>query len=268
MPSNQMETSKDIHQEISENSERPVFAQGAEAKRGREMRSAIWLFLYLARNADRKTGKIGRDIDTISTEMGISRSTIQRWLKLLRRGGCVETENTGRHLVIQIKNWNELTNAPNMTQQVFQNWDMRWVKNAPAQEAPGSPKAAQISPEMETRAEKQPASPIDISINNKLNIDIDKEDSLSPSANLRTSNDRRAKSKEELLALDLAAALDDIKGLPLYLSYARKYPEHLLRRVLGVVMEIPPEKVKRSRGALFNYLVQKYGNKNANNSGD
>jgi len=69
------------------------------------------------------------------------------------------------------------------------------------------------------------------------------------------------KTKEELLALDLANALNDYQGLPLYLSYAKKYPESLLRQVLGEVKEIPLEKIKKSRGALFNHLVRKYAEK-------
>jgi len=38
------------------------------------------------------------------------------------------------------------------------------------------------------------------------------------------------KTKEELLALDLARELNDYKNLPLYLYYCRKYPEPLIRK--------------------------------------
>ena len=43
----------------------------------------------------------------------------------------------------------------------------------------------------------------------------------------------------------------------MYLSYTKKYPEPLLREVLGQVMEIPTERIKKSRGAFFNYLIRK-----------
>jgi len=112
------------------------------------MKSAVWLLLYLALCAEPKTGSLESGIDTISTDMGISRSTIQRWLRLLRSNGCVETENTGRLLLIKIKNWNELANAPNMAQQVFQNWDMRWVKNAPTHNPKSSEKIANLKQKM------------------------------------------------------------------------------------------------------------------------
>ena len=66
------------------------------------------------------------------------------------------------------------------------------------------------------------------------------------------------KTKEELLALDLADELNDRKNLSLYLHYARCYPESFLRRVLGEVKEIPIERIKKSKAALFTYLVKKY----------
>ncbi|MBI4766601.1 MAG: helix-turn-helix domain-containing protein [Deltaproteobacteria bacterium] len=66
------------------------------------------------------------------------------------------------------------------------------------------------------------------------------------------------KTKEELLALDLAQGLNDFPGLPLYLSLAKKYPEALLRMTLSEVKGIPAKNIKKSRGALFNYLIQKH----------
>jgi hypothetical protein len=68
----------------------------------------------------------------------------------------------------------------------------------------------------------------------------------------------RPKTREELLALDLAQALKDRKSLHFYHQLAKNYPESLLRRVLGEVKEIPIERIKKSRGALFNHLIKKY----------
>jgi len=76
----------------------------------------------------------------------------------------------------------------------------------------------------------------------------------------------KPKTREELLALDLAKALNDRKGLSLYLSYSKKYPESFLRKVLGGVKEIPDRKIKKSRGALFNYLIQKYVKETSKNN--
>lgn len=77
----------------------------------------------------------------------------------------------------------------------------------------------------------------------------------------------RPKTSEELLALDLAEALNDRGNLTLYLSYAKKYPESFLRSVLGEVKEIPYGRVKKSRAALFNHLVQKYAQRTNKNPG-
>ena len=72
------------------------------------------------------------------------------------------------------------------------------------------------------------------------------------------------RTKKDLLALDVAKALDDMKNLGLYISYCRKYPEDLIRKILGIVKEFPPEKIRKSKGALFNYLVQKHGKERPN----
>ena len=70
---------------------------------------------------------------------------------------------------------------------------------------------------------------------------------------------QRPQTREEVLALDLAAGLGDMKALPLYLAYARKYPEFLLRKVMSEVRQVPAQLIKKSRGALFNYMIQQYG---------
>jgi len=65
-------------------------------------------------------------------------------------------------------------------------------------------------------------------------------------------------TKEELLARDLAEGLDDKANFGFYLSVARKYPEEFLRKIYSEVKDIPLNKIKKSKGALFNYLIQKY----------
>ena len=65
-------------------------------------------------------------------------------------------------------------------------------------------------------------------------------------------------TKKELLASDLARDLNDQKSFPYFLSIAKKYSEPLLRKLLGEVKEIPSEKIKKSRAALFNYLLKQY----------
>ena len=65
-------------------------------------------------------------------------------------------------------------------------------------------------------------------------------------------------SKSELLAHDLAEALNDQSHYTIYLSYTKQYSESFLRRVLAETKMTPDRKIRKSRSALFNYLVYHY----------
>lgn len=64
--------------------------------------------------------------------------------------------------------------------------------------------------------------------------------------------------KEIQLAEDIAEALHDPDALSLYLSYTQQFPHEKLRELLAKVCSIPDDKIKRSRGALFTYLVSQH----------
>lgn len=70
---------------------------------------------------------------------------------------------------------------------------------------------------------------------------------------------RAYKTRKQALAEEIARAFHDVEGIGLYLDYCRRYPETIIRRAYGEVRELPDSAIRRSRGALFNYLVQKYG---------
>jgi len=268
MRNEESKSPKDSKKPPAENLNHSVFPECIEARHHRKMRSAIWLYLYLAERANRKTGELRTNLKTISADMAIPRITIQRWLKTLRSGGYLETASTGRLITIRMRIKNDTSQVSRMMPLMHQEWNSRCVKNDTAPTPEICPKSANFKQKMTTNKKNQKPAPIDKSINNKLNIDIDRENPPPPTSEPRSLDGYGVKTKTELLALDLATTLDDIQALPLYISYARKYPEHFLRRILGVVKEIPPEKVKRSRGALFNYLVQKHGRQNKNHSRD
>lgn len=59
-------------------------------------------------------------------------------------------------------------------------------------------------------------------------------------------------------AEELAEALRNPEGIPIYEAYVRKYPKELLRRVLAEVRETPDWKIVKSRAHLFTYLLKKY----------
>jgi len=66
-------------------------------------------------------------------------------------------------------------------------------------------------------------------------------------------------TREEYLAQELAERLGDPQGLPLYLKVARRYTESSIRQILGRALEVPAERIRTSRGALFNWLIQRHG---------
>lgn len=70
--------------------------------------------------------------------------------------------------------------------------------------------------------------------------------------------ERRPSTREELLALDISEVLDDHRNIKQYLRFARKFPESILREFLSQVKQTSPGKIKRSRAALFVYLVRQY----------
>jgi hypothetical protein len=61
------------------------------------------------------------------------------------------------------------------------------------------------------------------------------------------------------LANQIAETLKDRDALPLFLSYTRKYQESHLRNILNKVMSIPETSIRKSRGALFTFLVNQHG---------
>ena len=226
-----------------------------EARHYHRMKNAVWLFLYLFFNAERGSVFLLRKVETISSEMGIKRDTIIRWLNILRKHGYIATRNTGRGLFIQIRQWENLSpDVGNMTQQKQEKPDWCGEKNP-------TTVMAYIS-QNEPNYNKKPADPIDISINNKLyNIDIDRN--CSPDFPLKGITHFTPRNKQQLLACDLARELHDSKGLPFYLSCTKKYPEPVIRKVLGQVKEVPSEKITKSRAALFNHMIQQYDQKDS-----
>lgn len=62
-------------------------------------------------------------------------------------------------------------------------------------------------------------------------------------------------SHEIKLAHEIANTLEDRDSITLHLQYARKYKEEFLRRILNKVMSLPDSKIKRSRAALYTFLI-------------
>ncbi len=69
-------------------------------------------------------------------------------------------------------------------------------------------------------------------------------------------------NQEIKLANEIAAALDDRESIQMHLQYTARYQESFLRRILTKVMSIPEQNIRRTRGALYTFLVNQHGGNN------
>jgi biotin operon repressor len=165
----------------------------------------------------------------LAQRLHCSRSTVHKAIKVLEEAGLIGIEERSRyHLVYTLLE-----------------------TRCHAQETQMSSRRNSDVASVDTNDNKR------IRINN-IDIDMKNLDSVDRSTIHRFT----PRTKEELLALDLARGLNDLPGLALYIHYSRKFPEGALRRVLSEVRAIPDEKIKKSRGALFNHLMKKYEREN------
>ena len=220
----------------------------------RDLRNGDWYWIHKAviQEYTQKVGAVGIAVYNLLASMadsdqgcfpsqkyiakclGYSRSYINETLKALERNGLIRIEKKGRyHLIYHLL---KVSCQPERTQ----------VSTIPN---PGVDYS-------DTNDNKRPRNSNNIDMKNK------------SFPNRDDFRDFRPRTREELLALDLASALSDTKGLRLYLCYAKKYPESLLRKVLGEVKEIPEERIRKSRAALFNHLVRKHAEKATKNHRD
>ncbi len=63
------------------------------------------------------------------------------------------------------------------------------------------------------------------------------------------------------LARSIAEEFDDIANVDIYRRLCRAYSEAVIRKAHNAALSVPPDKVKRSRLALFIFLVKKYAGK-------
>ncbi len=71
---------------------------------------------------------------------------------------------------------------------------------------------------------------------------------------------------EVKLANEIAETLKDRNSLALFLTYTQKYTEPFLREILARVMAMDETKIRKSRGALFTFLVNQHGSHSSSRS--
>ena len=162
----------------------------------------------------------------IGVKLGYSRATINKTLKVLKDQGLIEVKRRNRyHLSYRLIDPRCQIQETEMSMGRNQDVISRNTNN------------------------NQP-----ISINNY--IDEHKKRLISN----EHQNIRRelARTREELVAADIASGLKDSKNMLRFINLAKKYPESVLRRALSEIREVPDHKIKKSRTALYNYLIKEY----------
>jgi DNA-binding transcriptional regulator YhcF (GntR family) len=207
------------------------------------MGSAIWLFAYFILCADRQTGSLKRKTDTISRHMGVKTRTVRAWLRVLRQCGYIETINGGRSLLIKIKKWKTHPQRHPYVQQTDTAMPGRLTEPCQAGEIKKSGNQAN-------------SSQISIMAGNSNDITL-KKDIL----NDNVGDLSRLVMNERVLAMEICQAFKDEKNLPLYLSYVNQYPIEIIKKAYQESIKLPSNKIKKTRGALFTYLVKHYAAK-------
>lgn len=82
-----------------------------DAKHRERIGQAVWLYGYLHIYADRRTGRLTRNYQTIADEIGTSTKTIQRWMEVLKRGKYVEIQLLQHGISVQITKWKPIKNG-------------------------------------------------------------------------------------------------------------------------------------------------------------
>jgi len=108
----------------------------------------------------------------------------------------------------------------------------------------------------EKQTKKSEPYRIVLTINNKYD---DEDDGIKSITIHQLMNQHQ--TKETQLAYELAEALNDKEAIQMYISYTHRFNEMLLREVLVKVLAIPENKIRKTRGALFNYLIQQHAAK-------
>ena len=236
-----------------------------DAKHYRRLKSAVWLYLYFLLSANRATGTLMRKTRTISKDMGLSRDNVIRWMNRLRREGYIDTLSTGRYLTIRVNRWKVLVpkkHAETQPQMLEMSNSRVWKNPTPVR-----PRAAPIPDYFDPKtADSGPP-------NKKKTNKLLKNETYSMHQLAMYGPDERAFKSigscahEELLAWELARALDDPAHIALYRSYCQHYPEGLLQRALSEVQRAGAASITKGRAQLFTNLLQQHAQGTTENPG-
>ena len=187
-----------------------------------------WLLMYFLIKAD-DNGMCRCAVAQIAQEMGLYKTTIKAWLRHLEKFGYITL----------IGNWDKLTVSI---------------------EKPIFTACSQNLAQKENCAENSLSNPDIVTINDNSRHDIsdnnDRTDRDDKSIYKRNDNDRD--SQKRMSPESIAEVFGDNDNLAFYAHAFRTYPKRIIKKAYLQTLQTPSEKIKRSRGALFNYLLKKY----------
>jgi hypothetical protein len=73
-------------------------------------------------------------------------------------------------------------------------------------------------------------------------------------------------TKRDHLAFMIAESFNDLGQVKLYINYCKKYPLNIIYRAFSEARNFPEEKIKKSRAAIFFYLIKTYVHRPNQNS--
>jgi hypothetical protein len=74
-------------------------------------------------------------------------------------------------------------------------------------------------------------------------------------------NQKQIPNSQEELAREIAGSMGEKHRVELYQRKFRNYDESVIRRAFGEATKVPADRIKKSKSALFLYLLNKYAEK-------
>jgi len=203
-----------------------------EGKHYKKLGKVGWLMMYLLVGAD-ENGIFHGSSEQIADEMGLYVLTVRAWLRHLERAKYIEIHGDWKDMKIVVR-------KPEFT--------------GYAQEIAEKGKCAKNFNEKKAIAN-------DNNIRSDTGSNTDKKYIYKKSD---TSNNDRGESSLKLLPKAIADAFCDQDNIAFYVHAFKNYSPEVIQRAFERALNTPAERIKKSRGALFNYLLKLYDHEQTN----
>ena len=225
-----------------------------EGKHYKKLGKVGWLMMYLLVKAD-DSGVFEGSSEQIAEEMGIYVITVRAWLRHLERNKYIKITGGWKNMKIIIQNPKFTDYAQKIAQKEKSEKNLL---DSSADEPIVN----------DNRTDKN-----DIQNNDKINNikrndrndeKSDRELVLRGRESIKKDMINKDKNGDDFLKIAkkltpefVAKCFDDEDNIAFYEFAFRTYPKKMIRQAFVQAQKFPTEKIKRSRGALFNYILRK-----------